>query len=201
MMGERYVLYPIHFQPEASTLVQAPYYLDQAALIEDMSKSLPVGYQLYVKEHVSNRGRRPLSFYKKLRETFGVRLLGPDEDTWTLIRDAAAVAVITGTVGWEGLLFGKPVVTFGDVFYNECSLTHRAGLVPKDQWHELFRKAIFEHTHEEDRLLEFVAAIRQSSRPGFLKNPNTFPAVMEPENVERIADALAWGAGLQRLDG
>jgi hypothetical protein len=195
MTGERYVLYPIHFQPEASTLVQAPYYLDQASLIEDISKSLPVGYQLYVKEHVSNRGRRPLAFYKRLRETFGVRLLGPDEDTWALIRDAAAVAVITGTVGWEGLLFGKPVVTFGDVFYNECSLTHRAALVTKDEWHQTFRKAIFEHEHDEELLLQFVAAIRASSRPGFLKNPNTFPAVMDPENVERIADALAWGAG------
>ena len=194
--AERYVLYPIHFQPEASTLVQAPYYLDQAALIEDMSKSLPVGYQLYVKEHVSNRGRRPLAFYKRLRDTFGVRLLGPDEDTWTLIRDAAAVAVITGTVGWEGLLFQKPVITFGDVFYNQCTLTHRAGLVAKDQWHQVFRQAIFEHVHDEERLLEFVAAIQASSRPGFLKNPNTFPAVLEPENVERIADALAWGAGL-----
>jgi hypothetical protein len=198
--GERYVLFPIHFQPEASTLVQAPYYLDQAALIADISKSLPVGYRLYVKEHVSNRGRRPLAFYEQLRETFGVRLLGPDEDTWSLIRDAAAVAVITGTVGWEALLFGKAVVTFGDVFYNECALTHRAGLVAKNVWHEVFRKAIFDHVHDEEPLLEFVAAIRGSSRPGFLKNPNTFPAVLEPENVERIADALAWGAGLKRVD-
>ncbi len=195
--GERFVLYPIHFQPEASTLVQAPYYLDQASLIEDISKSLPVGYQLYVKEHVSNRGRRPLAFYKRLRDTFGVRLLGPDEDTWSLIRDAAAVAVITGTVGWEGLLFGRPVVTFGDVFYNECTLTHRAALVTKDDWHRVFRRAIFDHEHDEEQLLEFVAAIRESSRPGFLKNPNTFPAVMDPENVERIAAALAWGAGME----
>ncbi len=198
--GEQYVLYPIHLQPEASTLVQAPFYLDQAALIEDISKSLPVGCRLYVKEHVSNRGRRPLAFYKRLRETFGVRLLGPDEDTWTLIRDAAAVAVITGTVGWEGLLFGKPVVTFGNVFYNECSLTQQAGLVPKDEWHRVFRKAIFEHEHDEERLIEFVAAIQATSRPGFLKNPNTFPAVIEAENVERIADALASGAGLRRTD-
>jgi hypothetical protein len=127
-------------------------------------------------------------------------LLGPDEDTWSLIRDAAAVAVITGTVGWEALLFGKAVVTFGDVFYNECALTHRAGLVAKNVWHEVFRKAIFDHVHDEEPLLEFVAAIRGSSRPGFLKNPNTFPAVLEPENVERIADALAWGAGLKRVD-
>ncbi len=197
--GERYVLYPIHFQPEASTLVQAPYYLDQAALIEDMSKSLPVGYRLYVKEHVSNRGRRPLAFYNRIRDTFGVRLLGPDEDTWSLIRGAAAIAVITGTVGWEGLLFGKPVITFGDVFYNECALTHRAGSSPKDEWHEVFRRAIVEHEHDEEQLLQFVAAIRASSRPGFLKNPNTFPEVMNGENVERVADALAWGAGLEKI--
>lgn len=197
---ERYVLYPIHFQPEASTLVQAPYYLDQAALIENISKSLPVGYRLYVKEHVSNRGRRTLAFYKRIRNTFGVRLLGPDEDTWSLIRGASAIAVITGTVGWEGLLFGKPVITFGDVFYNECTLTHRAGSFPKDEWNEVFRRAIFEHEHDEERLLEFVAAIRASSRPGFLKNPNTFPEVMKAENVDRIADALAWGAGLEKID-
>src|SRR5690606_12929500 len=56
--GERYVLFPIHFQPEASTLVRGPYYLDQASLIEDIAKSLPVGYRLYVKEHMANRGRR-----------------------------------------------------------------------------------------------------------------------------------------------
>lgn len=194
--NEKYVLYPIHFQPEASTLVQAPMYLDQPALIEDISKSLPVGYRLYVKEHVSNRGRRPLGFYQRLRKTFGVRLLGPDEDTWSLIRGAAAIAVITGTVGWEGLLYGKPVITFGDVFYNECSLTHRGGLVPKDRWYDLFHRAIYDHHHDEEQLLHFVAAIQQSSRPGFLKNPNTFPAVLDPTNVTEITDALAWGAGL-----
>ncbi|MGB5351766.1 MAG: hypothetical protein WBN10_19310, partial [Polyangiales bacterium] len=60
--------------------------------------------------------------------------------------------------------------------------------------------AIFEHQHDEECLLEFVAAIQATSRPGFLKNPNTFPAVMEPKNVEHIADALAWGAGLARLN-
>ena len=110
------------------------------------------------------------------------------------------MTVITGTVGWEGLIFGKPVVTFGNVFYNECSLTQQAGRVPKDQWYGVFRRAIFEHQHDEERLLEFVAAIQATSRPGFLKNPNTFPAVMEPKNVEHIADALAWGAGLPRLN-
>ena len=194
--GEPYVLFPIHFQPEASTLVQAPYYLDQAALIEDISKSLPAGYRLYVKEHLTNRGRRPLRFYRRIKDTFGVRLLGPDVDTWSLIQNASAIAVITGTMGWEGLLFKKPVVTFGDVFYNMYSGVHRAGLQPKDRWFEIFDQAIHRHTHDEALLLKLVSAIQQTSRPGFMKNPNTFEDVLEPENVAQIADALAWGLGL-----
>jgi hypothetical protein len=194
--GERYVLYPIHFQPEASTLVQAPYYLNQEALIEDISKSLPVGHRLYVKEHLTNRGRRPLNFYKHIKKTFGVRLLGPDADTWSLIQGAAAIAVITGTMGWEGLLFKKPVVTFGDVFFNMHPGVYRAGLEPKDRWYQIFDEAIHRHEHDEDELLKLVSAIQQTSKPGFMKNPSTFPDVLEPENVGKIADALAWGLGL-----
>ncbi len=194
--GEPYVLFPIHFQPEASTLVQAPYYLDQVSLIEDISKSLPVGHRLYVKEHVSNRGRRPLSFYRAIQDIFGVRLLGPDVDSWSLIKDAAAIAVITGTMGWEGLLFGKPVVTFGEVFFNMYPDVYRAGLQPKERWADLFRQAIYHHEHDEEELLKLVSAIQQTSKPGFMANPGTFEHVLEPDNVRQMADALAWGLGL-----
>ena len=191
--GEQYVLFPIHFQPEGSTLVQAPYYLDQVALIENISKSLPVGHRLYVKEHVSNRGRRPLRFYREIKETFGVRLLGPDTDTWSLIQNAAAIAVITGTMGWEGILFKKPVVTFGDVFFNMYPGVRRAGLQPKDRWADLFRNAIYDYEHDETLLLKLVSAMQQTSRPGFMRNPSTFEEVLEPQNVREVADALAWG--------
>lgn len=194
--GEPYVLFPIHFQPEASTLVQAPHYLDQEALIEDISKSLPVGHRLYVKEHLSNRGRRALGFYRRIKETFGVRVLGPDVDTWSLIQNAAAVAVITGTMGWESILLKRPVITFGDVFFNMHPGVHRAGLVPKDDWAQVFQDAIYNHRHDEELALKFVSAIQQTSRPGFMANPGTFEEVLEPDNVRQIADALAWGLGL-----
>lgn len=194
--GERYVLYPIHFQPEASTLVQAPYYVDQINLLEDIARSLPVGYRLYVKEHLSNRGRRPLEFYRRIRSILGVRLLGPDEDTWRLIAGASAIAVITGTMGWEGLLFGRPVITFGDVFYNAVPHVHRGSEVPKDRWYEMFDRALHRHQPDADALLCFVAAIQQTSYPGFMKNPNTFPEVLREENVSDITRALAVAAGL-----
>lgn len=194
--GERYLLYPIHFQPEATTLVQAPYYLDQAALIEDVAKSLPIGYRLYVKEHFSNRGRRPLSFYNRIRAVPAARLLGPDEDSWKLLANASAVATITGSMGWEGLLLGKPVVSFGKVFYAECPLVHRASDYPKDQWYRLMTQALLEYEHDEQVLLKFVSAVLRSTFPGFVKNANTFPRALSPENIENVAKAYATVSGL-----
>ncbi|HEX5058049.1 MAG TPA: hypothetical protein VFV99_01760 [Kofleriaceae bacterium] len=194
--GEQYVLYPIHYQPEASTLVQAPMYLDQVQLLHDIAKSLPIGYRLYVKEHVSNRGRRPLEFYQAIREIPAVRLLGPDADTWSLIQNAAAIAVITGTMGWEGLLFGKPVISFGDVYYNVLPHVYRASEVPKDGWYELFARATSQHRDDHDALLALVSALHQRTWPGFMKNPNTFPEVLADENVANITHALVDAMGL-----
>jgi len=194
--GEKYVLYPIHFQPEASTLVQAPLYVDQVALLRDIATSLPADHRLYVKEHVSNRGRRPIEFYEQIRAIPSVRLLGPDEDTWLLIRNASVISVITGTVGWEGLMFDKPVVTFGDVFFNLLPQVYRAGRAPKDDWYRIFDEAATRHRPEPEGVLQMVSALQHSSYPGFMSNPSSFPEVLEPANVAAIAKALADEVGL-----
>jgi hypothetical protein len=194
--GEKYVLYPIHFQPEASTLVQAPMYLDQVALLRDMAASLPIDHRLYVKEHVSNRGRRPLEFYEQIKAIPSVRLLGPDEDTWSLIRGASVIAVITGTVGWEGLIFDKPVVTFGDVFFNQLPQVYRAGLTPKDEWYRLFDDAATRHRPDPEAVLRLVAAIQKAGAPGFIGNPASFPEALDPENIANLTAALAREVGL-----
>jgi hypothetical protein len=187
---DKYVLYPIQFQPEASTLVQAPYYLDQVVLLEDIAKSLPIGHRLYVKEHLSNRGRRPLDFYHAIRRIPGVRLLGPDEDTWSLIANAAAIAVITGTMGWEGLLFGKPVVTFGDVWFNVLPHVHKADELPKDRWYELFSRALGDHRPDHAALVAFVAALHGGTYPGFFGNARVFHDVLDDDNITKLTDAL-----------
>jgi hypothetical protein len=189
--SEKYVVYPIHFQPEASTLVQAPMYLDQLSLIQDIARSLPIGYRLYVKEHLSNRGRRPIAFYDAIAAIPSVRLLGPDVDTWSLIRGASAISVITGTMGWEGLLFGKPVITFGSVWFNALPHVYRGDRTPRDDLHALYARALFEHRPDHEALLALIVAMRQISYPGRIHNPRSFPLVLEPENVEHLARALA----------
>lgn len=194
--GEKYVLFPLHFQPESSTMVQAPLYVDQLSLLRDIGTSLPAGYRLYVKEHVSSRGRRPIDYYAAIRAIPAARLLGPDEDTWTLIREAAAVAVITGTVGWEALMFGKPVLTFGEVYFNMHPSVYRGHEIAKDRWYDMFQRATTNHVHDEDSMLALIAALQQTTYPGFIANPNTFPETLELQNVANVADALAHTLGL-----
>ena len=50
-LPEKNVFFAMHFQPEQSTLTQGIWSVNQVALIENISKSLPMNYTLIVKEH------------------------------------------------------------------------------------------------------------------------------------------------------
>ncbi len=113
-----FFLFPLHFQPEASTSVYATYYCDQLNTIKNISLTLPLPYKLYLKEHPVAVGTRPRSFYKKLEEIPNVVLISPYEDTEKLIRNSLGVVTLTSTIGMEAALIGKPVYVLGSVFYS-----------------------------------------------------------------------------------
>lgn len=115
--GEDYVYMPLHLIPESTVFVKASYYVDELNLIEQVSKSLPVGWKLYVKEHQAMLGERGIDFYKKVRELHNVRLVQVNyyEDPKPWITGAKGVATIVGTTAFEEALLGKRSVIFGDV--------------------------------------------------------------------------------------
>jgi len=123
--NDTYFLFPIHMQPEASTLVLAKYYVDQLTTIINISKTLPMGVYLYVKEHKSALGERFLDFYKVLKKHPNIKLISHDENTFDLIRHSKGIITLSSTVGWEALFYKKPVLVFGDVFYNGTGLTKK----------------------------------------------------------------------------
>lgn len=115
--GENYVYMPLHLIPESSVFVKASYYVDECALIEQVSKSLPIGWKLYVKEHQAMLGERALAFYKKVAELHNVRVVQinhyKDPKPWIL--NAKGVVTITGTAAYEAALLGKKSIVFGEV--------------------------------------------------------------------------------------
>jgi len=106
------------------------------------------------------------------------------------MRKADAVVTITGTMGWEALLYERPVIAFGEAFYSELPTVFRAMDVPKDGWYDLFGRAMQSARPSPDVMERFVSAIQQTSHRGRLHGPRTFPGVLERENVDNLADAL-----------
>lgn len=113
-----YVFFPLHYQPEASTLVCALKYEKQLMFIDSWAKSLPADTLLYVKEHYAVLGHRDISFYKELKNYPNVVLIDPWENSRKLIENAVAVTTLTGTAGWEAMLLQKPVFIGGNVYFD-----------------------------------------------------------------------------------
>ncbi len=115
--GEDYVYMPLHLIPESSVFVKASYYVDEANLVEQVSKSLPIGWKLYVKEHQAMLGERALSFYEKIAQLHNVRVVQvnyyKDPKPWIL--GAKGIVTITGTAAYEAALLGKRSIVFGEV--------------------------------------------------------------------------------------
>ena len=125
--NETYVYMPLHLIPESSTFVKAPFFIDELNIIHQVSKSLPIGWKLYVKEHQSMVGERSLTFYKEIKKIPNVRLVRfnyyKDPKPW--IENAKGVITITGTSAYEAALLGKKSIVFGDLPFNMISSISR----------------------------------------------------------------------------
>lgn len=115
--GEDYVYMPLHLIPESTVFIKGSFYIDELSLIEQISKALPIGWKLYVKEHQAMLGERGVEFYEKVRELHNVRLVQinhyHDPKPWII--NAKGVATIVGTTAYEEALFGRKSIIFGDV--------------------------------------------------------------------------------------
>lgn len=118
-----FVYFPLHVTDDYKIKAVIPHCVDQASIVEQLADALPPGYDLVLKEHPMSVGRNPLDFLARLRRRPNVRLLHPFESSHELVRDAAAVAVISSTVGLEALLYERPVLTLGEPFYAGYGIT------------------------------------------------------------------------------
>lgn len=117
---EKFVYFTLHSEPERALLFPAPFYMNQLSVIQNISKSIPAGYKLYVKEHPTQRifGWREESWYEELLQLPNVRLIHPDVSNEELLMNCSLAMSIGGTVGLEAAFFNKPSIVFTDVIYS-----------------------------------------------------------------------------------
>ena len=118
--NDEYVYMPLHLIPESTTFVKAPFYINELHIIEQVSKSLPIGWKLYVKEHQAMLGERSYEFYKRVKKFPNVKLvqLNYYKDPKPWIEKSKGVVTITGTGAYESAMLGKKAIIFGDVPFN-----------------------------------------------------------------------------------
>jgi len=113
-----YLFFGFHLPTESTISLRALPYMTQTSLIECVSRVLPYGYYLYVREHPSWRMRFPASYLKKLKALPNVRLISPKIPIDEVLKQSQGVLTYNATTGIEALIYGKPVLSFApNVYY------------------------------------------------------------------------------------
>ncbi|MCC5992627.1 MAG: hypothetical protein JJT99_08895 [Rhodobacteraceae bacterium] len=155
-----YVYVPLQMQPEMTTSSLGGRFRDQAYMIERLADMLPAGIRILVKENPKQGGymRGPM-FFHRLKRIASVQFLPSWANTHALTAKAEFVATITGTVGWEALCMGKPVLVFGGAWYRAFP-----GAV---EWHEDLQFADIARVQVDHAKLEqVVGALVARCHPG-----------------------------------
>lgn len=124
---EDFVYFPLHLEPERTVLISAPYYSNQLEVIRNLSKSLPIGMKLCVKEHPTMKinSWHSISYYKSIISLPNVVFLHHIVSNEKIFSNCSMVATISGSSGLEVLTYEKPVLVFTDTIYSilDCVTT------------------------------------------------------------------------------
>ncbi len=187
------VFYPLHQEPEATLNYMSEFNANQVATIENILKCLSPHQVLVVKEHPVDKGALLRPKFRALRDTCSaLRFLPAEVHGREVLARCERVVTLTSTVGWEAALIGKSVCVMGEIFYDRLP-----GIRRIENWPQL-RDAMRTPVAQMERVdpevaRRFVAAMVENSVPG---NPFPHDRLYTPENVARIRDAVAIGAGI-----
>lgn len=192
-----YIYVGLSFQPERTSSPMAGIYVNQNLMINMIASLIPSGWQVYVKDHPAQflpsthfraqSGRTPF-FYKDLAALPNVRLVPMATSSFDLTDHSRAIATVTGTVGWEALNRGKPVLLFGYSWYRGCEGTFQI-----DSQEEC---AIALHQIESGcqvdpkKLRLFAHAMERVGIEGYVEPHLRVTEISEAENADRLSKAL-----------
>lgn len=182
--SKKYVYYPLHYQPEASTCVCAEKYEKQIFYIDSWAKSLPADTVLYLKEHYALLGHRDLSFYEELKKYPNVILISPFESSRKLIENAYVVTTLTGTAGWEAMLLRKPVILGGSIVFDNAP-----GIIKTDDIYCNFIRYMKEWKKPSRKdIIQYLCECFRSYSVGNAYTQNHYEYI--PDNIDDLGNSL-----------
>jgi len=162
-----YIFFPLNYQPEATTSPAGDIFVNQRLCIEVLLKHTPNHYKIYVKEHpqqfmlhsLGHTGRIK-EFYTDIISSSRVKLMPLELDPYFLMKNAKAVATVTGTVGWESIAHRKPVIVFGLIWYEKFKGVLR---IVDEKSASKIEAFINSYQYDEQALLAYLLAFSKKS--------------------------------------
>lgn len=116
-----FIYLSLHYQPELTTTPMGESFSDQYLIAETLLAAFPAEVKIYVKEHPNQKFLgRGFGYYELYPPSDRIVFIGLNVSTFDLQRNCMAVATVTGTVGFEALWFGRPVLLFGYGYYRDA---------------------------------------------------------------------------------
>lgn len=140
------IYYPMHLIPEATTSYWCRDVIRPdnggninayAEFVKRFIKEADKGIHFLIKEHPAMFGRRPMAFYRELQSIENVDVIHPMVRSNDLLEYVDNVLVDDGTVGIEGLLRGKRILSLEENYYS--SLHSNVDVVSRVTKEELMR--------------------------------------------------------------
>lgn len=195
--NEKYVILFLHYQPEATTCPIGNIFVDQELCVDMLLKHLPEDYMVYIKEHPSqfyanSEGQlgRLNVHYNDLSKKPRVKLMSTNEVSFDLIEHSMAIATVSGTVGWEGIVRGKPAIVFGMTWYENYD---RGCLrVTDDASASRIESFITNYRYDEKAIMAYLSSVSKNTvKAYFYKGVHKDKQlVTEDECVNNLSTAI-----------
>ncbi|PIY79917.1 MAG: hypothetical protein COY81_00295 [Candidatus Pacebacteria bacterium CG_4_10_14_0_8_um_filter_43_12] len=136
-LKQSYLFFPLHYQPERTTMPEAEVFENQLLALKIISKAIPDNWKIYVKEHprqfalndIRTNLFRDKQYYLQLVKIPKIVLVDINIDSILLQSKAKLTASIQGTSGWESLLMHKPTIIFANAWYAACQSSYQVDSV------------------------------------------------------------------------
>ncbi len=126
-LENNYINFFLHYEPERTISPQAGLLYNQFELIKYLTKKIPNGWFLYVKEHrktfhthfLMREQYRTKEKYLELLSCKNIIFIDDEYPSLKLIKNAKANVTGSGTAGLESIIHLKPLMTFGYSWLNK----------------------------------------------------------------------------------
>jgi hypothetical protein len=113
-----YVYYPLHVPGDIALTLRSPKNTNQLLLVEHLSRCIPHGYKLVIKEHPAKIGASSfIQMYSLLRRRKNILLLDGTKNNFDILKNASLVISVNSKSGAEALLLKRPLIVLGNAFY------------------------------------------------------------------------------------